>query len=157
MVLNRNILLLLAAVVFPLMTAVLCASRPYYSPDFDESEFVDFKDFAVFSANWKHSGSGIDGDFDNNGAVDGDTTKNTNVAVIFIEEFRDYINTSGDNKTEALEVAHEVGHTGGGNHGDGGYNYIMGDEDGQFSGNASSFHPETLKIFRSHRTWLEKN
>ena len=100
----------------------------------------------------------IDGEWDaTHGVTDDDGWPSTNVALIFIEEFRDYKNTTGSIKTEALIVAHEVGHTGGGEHDAGGYNYIMGDADGQFSSSASSFCAETLEIFRSHSTWLQTN
>ena len=79
------------------------------------------------------------------------------MALIFVEEFRDFNDTTGSGKTEALIVAHEVGHTGGGGHGDGNFWDIMGDEDGDFDANANSFADETLNTFRSHITWLETN
>jgi len=104
------------------------------------------------------SSEDFDGEWDTtHGGVDGDTTQNINVAIIFVEEFRDYNDTTGSSKTEALIVAHEVGHTGGGSHGDGNYWDIMGDEDGDFDANANSFADETLNTFRTHITWLETN
>ena len=39
-------------------------------PDLDDDNFVNLKDFAIFSGNWLASGSGLDGDFDENGTVD---------------------------------------------------------------------------------------
>jgi len=43
---------------------------PNSYPDFNSDEIVNFVDFAIFAENWKQSGSGLDGDFDNSGAVD---------------------------------------------------------------------------------------
>ena len=39
-------------------------------PDLNSDKIVNFVDFAIFANNWQKSGSGLDGDFDNSGAVD---------------------------------------------------------------------------------------
>jgi hypothetical protein len=39
-------------------------------PDFNSDDVVNFADFAVFAENWQDTGSGLDGDFDDNGIVD---------------------------------------------------------------------------------------
>ncbi|MBN1795604.1 MAG: hypothetical protein JW804_02930 [Sedimentisphaerales bacterium] len=69
MMFNSEILLFIVIALLFVLT-VARASSPYYSPDLDEDEFVDFNDFAGFAANWQQTGGGIDGDFDNNGIVD---------------------------------------------------------------------------------------
>jgi len=43
---------------------------PNSYPDFNGDKIVNFIDFARFAGNWQESASGLDGDFDNNGAVD---------------------------------------------------------------------------------------
>ncbi|OQY03964.1 MAG: hypothetical protein B6I25_07565 [Planctomycetales bacterium 4572_13] len=57
-------------VIFLVIGASVFAAVPYYSPDLDGSEFVDFNDFARFAANWQQTGSGLEGDFDDSGLVD---------------------------------------------------------------------------------------
>ncbi|HLB73437.1 MAG TPA: hypothetical protein VJJ98_05425 [Sedimentisphaerales bacterium] len=41
-------------------------------PDFNGDNIVNFIDFARLAGNWKESGSGLDGDFDESGTVDAD-------------------------------------------------------------------------------------
>jgi hypothetical protein len=95
------------------------------------------------------------------GASDNDLNPNTNIAAIFIETIRDY-----GYRSEEFYVAHEIGHTGGADHGtsSGHYNYIMGyipswppfsSWDAAYG--ANTFHPDHIVIFRSHDTWLETN
>ncbi len=43
---------------------------PNLYPDLDSNDIVNFFDFAIFANNWQKSGSGLDGDFDDSGAVD---------------------------------------------------------------------------------------
>ncbi len=43
---------------------------PNWYPNLNNDQSVNFEDFAIFGTNWKQSGSGIAGDFDDNGAVD---------------------------------------------------------------------------------------
>jgi flagellar hook assembly protein FlgD len=45
-------------------------SDPNENPDLDDDHLVNFKDFAVFSGNWLDTGTGLDGDFDQDGTVD---------------------------------------------------------------------------------------
>lgn len=45
-------------------------SDPNENPDLDNDHFVNLKDFAVFSGNWLDTGTGLDGDFDQDGTVD---------------------------------------------------------------------------------------
>ena len=61
--------LLFSTIVFLLFTTSLLAS-PYWFPDLDGDDFVNFVDFARFANNWQQSGSGLDGDFDNSETVD---------------------------------------------------------------------------------------
>ena len=65
-----NYKFLFGVIFLLLFSTSLWAVQPYYSPDLDEDEFVDFNDFVIFAANWQQSGSGLDGDFDNSGSVD---------------------------------------------------------------------------------------
>jgi hypothetical protein len=44
--------------------------EPNSYPDLNSDKIVNFVDFAIFANNWQKSGSGLDGDFDNSGAVD---------------------------------------------------------------------------------------
>jgi len=44
--------------------------EPNSYPDLNSDKIVNFVDFAIFAENWQKSGSGLDGDFDNSGAVD---------------------------------------------------------------------------------------
>ena len=44
--------------------------EPNSYPDFNGDKIVNLVDFARFAGNWKKSGSGLKGDFDNSGAVD---------------------------------------------------------------------------------------
>lgn len=69
---------------------------------------------------------------------------NDNAIAIFVETIQDYVPI-----LETRAIAHEVGHTGGGEHSDGG---LM--SDGLGSGN---FTDTTLNTFRSHATWLTTN
>ncbi|MDD5327671.1 MAG: hypothetical protein PHY02_07650 [Phycisphaerae bacterium] len=46
------------------------ATQPFWSPDLNGDEFVDFADFAMLAENWQKSGAGLDGDLDDNGIVD---------------------------------------------------------------------------------------
>ncbi len=41
-------------------------------PDFNDDKIVNFFDLVVLAENWQKSGSGLDGDIDNSGAVDAD-------------------------------------------------------------------------------------
>jgi hypothetical protein len=90
------------------------------------------------------------------GAVDDDTNPNINIAVIFIETISDYFFPQMQN-IEGLFMAHEIGHIGGGKHGDGGYNDIMGNESGESSPSATSFADKTIKSFRSNSIWSTSN
>lgn len=64
------ILFWVTTLFFMLPDLAAFASQPYYSPDLDGDEFVDFNDFARFAMNWQKSGGGLDGDFDASGTVD---------------------------------------------------------------------------------------
>jgi len=44
--------------------------EPNFYPDINSDNIVNFVDFAIFAENWQMSGSGLDGDFDDSGAVD---------------------------------------------------------------------------------------
>jgi hypothetical protein len=44
--------------------------EPNSYPDFNSDKIVNLVDFAVFAGNWRKSGSGLKGDFDNSGTVD---------------------------------------------------------------------------------------
>lgn len=44
--------------------------EPNFYPDINSDNIVNFVDFSIFAANWQKSGGGLDGDFDNSGAVD---------------------------------------------------------------------------------------
>jgi hypothetical protein len=46
--------------------------EPNSYPDFNSDKIVNLVDFARFAGNWQKSGSGLDGDFDNDGTVDND-------------------------------------------------------------------------------------
>lgn len=51
-------------------TAIDNFPEPNSYPDFNGDKIVNFTDFARFAGNWKKSGSGLKGDFDNSGTVD---------------------------------------------------------------------------------------
>ena len=44
--------------------------EPNFYPDINSDNIVNFVDFAIFAENWQKSGDGLDGDFDDSGAVD---------------------------------------------------------------------------------------
>lgn len=44
--------------------------EPNFYPNLNGDDIVNFADFAVFADNWQKSGAGLDGDFDDSGAVD---------------------------------------------------------------------------------------
>jgi len=44
--------------------------NPAECPDFDNDNFVNFIDYAVFAGNWLQTGTGLSGDFDEDGSVD---------------------------------------------------------------------------------------
>jgi hypothetical protein len=91
------------------------------------------------------------------GGVDPDCSPNTNMAVIFIEQIRDAFDGFPPSCISLL-VAHEIGHTGGGDHGDGDNYTIMGDDYGQFSfSNTKKFAAKTIKTFRSNVIWKASN
>jgi len=65
--------LLFVAVVLSMVSianAIDVFPDPNLWPDFNSDNIVNFVDFATFANNWQQSGSGLDGDFDNSGAVD---------------------------------------------------------------------------------------
>jgi len=45
-------------------------ANPAECPDLDDDNFVNLKDFAIFSGNWLANGSGLAGDFNEDGTVD---------------------------------------------------------------------------------------
>lgn len=61
--------LLFSTIIFSLFSTSILAS-PYWFPDLNGDDFVNFVDFARFANNWQQSGSGLDGDFDNSETVD---------------------------------------------------------------------------------------
>ncbi len=69
---NRKTSLLAAAILVMVSIAntVEGVSDPNLPPDLNNDKIVNFADLAIFADNWQKSGSGLDGDFDDNGIID---------------------------------------------------------------------------------------
>jgi thermitase len=64
-----KVFLLVAVILLSFIS--FASARQYWNPDLSgQDNFVNFRDYAVFAENWRKSGSGLAGDFDDNGTID---------------------------------------------------------------------------------------